>query len=384
MNTHRDRTWMEVSLDVIADNYEQISLEIGSDCNLMAVLKGNAYGLGAVRIAQLLEELGCPMLSVASWEEAMELRDAKVKTPILLLSPVPAHYAEKAVQENIELVVVSAEQAIALDSAARQKDIRVKVHLKVDVGLTRFGIVVSDNMTAAVTEAASIMNLPNLEVVAVMTHYTALDVPLGEEFNLAQIDLFNSFCAFLRAKGLSFKVHSASTMFTSLYPRCFGDYVRTAALVLGLAEPLSRGIVTKPSAALRSTILQIKEVPLGTPVSYGPNYYTVRHTRLAVVPLGFGDGLRRDITNRTSLMVHGKMAPMIGKMTMDYTMIDITDIPEAKEGDIVTLFGSDGELERTAWDFAHIYPATVSEATSVISSRIPRVYIRHGKVEESE
>ena len=382
MVTQMDRTWMEVSLDVIAENYELIKQEIGSSCEVMAVLKGNAYGLGAVPIALLLEEIGCPMLAVACWDEAKELREAQVKIPILILSPVPASYAELAFQENLELVVVSLEQAIALNHAAEQKGIRLKIHLKVDVGLTRFGIVLQDNMTTAITETLAIAELSNLDIVAVMTHYTAMDIPLGEEFNSAQIELFKTYCQALRASGLVFKEHSASTMFTALYPDCFGDYVRTAALVLGLAEPLGRGIVTKPSAALKSTILQIKEVPRGTPVSYGPNYYTVRQSRLAIVPIGFGDGLRRDITNRTSLMIHGKMAPMIGKMTMDYTMIDITEIPEAKEGDIVTIFGQDGDLERSSWDFAHIYPATVSEATSVLSTRIPRVYTRNGKIVE--
>ena len=374
--THpQERTWLEVDLDVIGENYALIQAEIGPNCRQMAVLKGNAYGLGAVPVGRQLEALGCPMLAVASLEEALELRAGGIQTPVFIMSPIPAHHAALAMRERFELVAVGFAWARALSVEAQAAGVRVPVHIKADVGLTRFGIAVAPDMEAAVREALAIAALPGIEVTAVLTHYTAIEVPVGEHFNLTQIERFEAFCARLRAEGLSFKVHSASTMFTSLYPRCFGDYVRTAALVLGLARPEARGMRTQASTALRTRILQIKAVPAGTPVSYGPNHYTLRPTRTAVIPIGFADGLRRDIAGRISLMLRGRWAPVIGKMTMDYTILDVTDIEDAVEGDIVTLFGRDGALERPAWDFAAIYPGTVAELTSVLSPRIPRVYI---------
>ena len=369
-----DRTWLEVDLDVIAENYAAIQTEIGPACGQMAVLKGDAYGLGAVPIARRLEQLGCPILATASLDEALELRAGGVRTPVFIMSPIPARHAALAVREGFELIAVSLKQARELSREAAAAGVTVPIHIKADVGLTRFGIAIAPDPEAAVQEALAIAALPGLEAVAVLTHYTAIEVPLGEHFNLTQIARFEGFCARLREAGLRFKVHSASTMFTALYPRCFGDYVRTAALVLGLAQPEARGVVTKASAALRTRILQIKEVPAGTPVSYGPNVHTLRPTRTAVVAIGFADGLRRDIAGRVSFMLRGRWAPTLGKMTMDYTMLDITDIPEAQEGDIVTLFGRDGALERPSWALAALYPGTVAELTAVLSGRIPRVY----------
>ena len=381
MQYYQDRAWLEISLDVIAENYHMIKKEIGDKSEIMAVIKADAYGLGALPIAHLLEECGCPIFAVASIEEALELREGGIQKPIAILSPLPVWRTESAIQNNIEVPVVSLAQAQKLSIAAQKTGQNIKIHIKADAGLSRFGIVLKNHMEEAIEEAMAIAALPGLQLEGVMTHFTAADIPLGEQFNLSQIALFDTFCQRLKENGLQFKTHCASTVFTALYEQSYHDYVRVAALLLGLAEPLTRGIKTIPSVQLKSVIYQTKDLDTGIAVSYGPNYYTMRPTKIAIIPIGFADGLHRIISNKVSFMLHGKWAPIIGKVTMDYTILDVTDIPEAQEGDIVTIFGEDHELQVPAYEFANHYPmSTVGEVTSVLSPRIPRFYIKNGKM----
>ncbi len=371
---------MEIDLDAIEENYRRIRQFIGAERGIIGVVKANAYGLGAVPIARQLEGLGCDMLAVACVEEAMELRENGIRTPLLTLGPVAPAHARLAAENAIEMPVISLGQAQALSQAAVEAGVSLRVHIKTDVGLTRFGLVLKNNMEQAVEEALAIAALPGLSCVAAFSHYTGADVPLGEEFNLEQIGLFHTFCRRIGERGLQVKTHSASSLFTAIYPQCHDDYVRVAALLLGLEAPAPRGIACVPSAQLKTRIYQIKEVEAGTPVSYGPTYYTLRRTRVAVIPLGFADGLRRTIQNKVSLMVHGQWAKIIGKMCMDYMMLDVTDIPQAREGDEVTVFGRDGALHMESFELAGEYPGSVGELTSVLSPRIPRFYTRGGTI----
>lgn len=380
MQYQQDRAWMEIDLDAIEENYRHIRRFIGEERGIIGVVKANAYGLGAVPIARCLEKLGCEMLSVACIEEAMELREAGISTPILTLGPVAPWHAKLAAENGVEVPAVSLHQAQALSQAAAEAGVRLRVHVKTDVGLTRFGLVLKNNMERAVEEALAIAALPGLQCVAAFTHYTGADIPLGEEFNQEQIGLFHTFCSRIEARGLRVATHSASSFFTAAYPQCHDDYVRVAALLLGLEAPAPRGMACVPSAQLKTRIYQIKEVEAGTPVSYGPTYTTLRRTRVAVIPLGFADGLRRTIQNQVSLMVHGQWAKIIGKMCMDYMMLDVTDIPQAREGDVVTVFGRDGDLHKESYELAGEYPGSVGELTSVLSPRIPRFYTRGGEI----
>lgn len=370
----KDRTWLEIDLSVIEENYRVIKEFIGNQTEIMAVVKADAYGLGAVAVSKTLENLGCPMFAVACIEEAMELRENGIKAPILTLGPLMPCHVKTAAENGIEVPLVSLEQARKISAAAQSAGVSVKAHIKADAGLSRFGIVLENRIKDAADEAESITKLPYIECVGVFTHYTAADVPLSEEFNLHQIELFKSFTAELEKRGVKLKVHSASSLFTSLYPQCHDDYVRVAALLLGLEHPTVRGITCRQSTEMKTVIYQIKEVEMGTSVGYGPTYYTRRKTKIAVVPVGFADGIRRSVQNMASFMLHGKRAKIIGKMCMDYTMIDVTDIPEAQEGDVVTIFGRDGENHTEAYELAALWGGSVGELTSLITARVPRFY----------
>ena len=380
MKYQQDRAWMEISLDAIEENYRRIQDFIGPERKIMAVVKADAYGLGALPISRALEKLGCPYFSVACLEEAMELREGGIQAPILTLGPIFPQHVALAIQNGIRVPAVSLEQAKALSQAAVEAGGKLTVHIKADVGLARFGLVLTGREKEAAEEALAIAALPGLTVEGVFTHYTAVQLGKGDHFNREQINRFDTFCSLLRESGLTFLKHSASSYFAAVYPESHNDCVRVAALLLGLEAPAERGVACAPSAQLKTRIWQIKEIPEGVPVGYGPTVHTLRPTRLAVIPLGFADGIRRSIAGQVPFLLHGQQVPILGKICMDYTMLDVTDIPEAKEGDVVTVFGEDGALSFQSYELAACYPGSVGELTSVLNPRIPRFYTRKGKI----
>lgn len=380
MKYMKDRAWMEISLDAIEENYRRVTHDIGPGRGVIAVLKANAYGLGAVYMARFLEGLGCSFFAVASIEEAVELRDGGVKGDILTLGPVLPEHAAIAIENNIISNVISPRHAEALSAEAVKLGKQIRCHIKADSGMGRFGVILEDRVEEAAAEAARMAALPGLKAEGVFTHYTGADLPAGDEFNRHQIALFDEFCRLLKEKtGRDFVKHSASSFFTSAYPESHNDYVRIASLLLGIEAPSSRGTQCVPSVQLKSRIYQIKELPAGRPVSYGPISYTLRQSRIAVVPIGYADGLRRTIQHNASLLVNGQFAPIIGKICMDYLMLDITDI-EAKEGDEVVVFGRSGDKAQEIYDMARLYGGTVGEVPTVITPRVPRFYTRGGEI----
>ena len=377
MNNLMSRTWLEIDLDAIEENYRRIKHDIG-ESEIMAVVKANAYGLGAPGVSKFLEEIGVRFFAVACLEEALELRQAGIKGEILTLGPILPEQTEAAIENNITTNIIGIEHAEALSSEAVKRGKKMKGHIKLDSGMARFGLVLEGRVDEAVEETLRIAALPGLQVEGVFTHYTDADLPQGDDFNKHQIALFDEATDKLRARGLVFKKHSASSHFTSIYPQCHNDYVRVGSLLLGTDTDLPYGTQSVHATQLKSRIYQIKEVEAGRPVSYGPIAYTMRRTRLAIVPVGYADGLRRTIQNRASLIVNGKFAPIIGKICMDYLMLDVTDI-EAEVGDIVTVFGRDGEAKQELWQMAELYGGTMGEVPTVLTPRVPRVYFRNGK-----
>ena len=378
MKYMRDRAWMEISLDAIEENYNRIKHDIGKS-RIMAVVKANAYGLGASYLSLFLEKLGCDFFAVACIEEAMELRNAGVKADILTLGPVLPEHLEIAADNNIVTNVISIEHAEALSKEAQRLGKAIRCHIKADSGLGRFGIVLEGRESEAVKDALYIASLPGLKTEGVFTHYTAAGLPVGDEFNRHQIGLFDRFAEALKDNGLSLIKHSASSFFTSVYPECHNDYVRVASLLLGIEPPAIRGTHCVPSVQLKTRIYQIKDIERGMPVSYGPICHTLRKTRVAVLPIGYADGLRRTIQTKASFIVNGSFAPIIGKMCMDYVMLDVTDC-DADVGDEVIVVGRSGDLRQEIWDMADIYGSTVGEVPSVITPRVPRFYMKSGEI----
>jgi alanine racemase len=248
------------------------------------------------------------------------------------------------------------------------------VHIASDVGMSRFGILLENRMPQAVDEALKIFSCEGIKVKGIFSHMTVIATPYEREFDMHQINLFRDFTDEIFKKGYKVPIHCSCSAMTLLYPETNMDYIRVSALPFGLQNPLYQTFNTDEVIQLKTKVWYIKEVPMNTTVGYGP-HYTKRKTRLAIIPIGFGDGLHRIISNKANVLIHGKRAKMFGKLCMDFTMVDITDIDDVKVGDIVTLFGHDGNSFIPIKEYADLYGGTACEVSTSIGKRVNRLYV---------
>ena len=376
MIPNKCRTWLEIDLDSIVYNYLESTKLLKSGCQIISVLKADAYGLGAVPIARALWDAGCNYFAVAYLDEAIELREKGILSRLLTFTPIPETLSGIALCNHIESPVVSFEQAKRL-SDSLPNGARLNVHIKLDLGLSRIGIPVKDRWDEAMEEILKIFSLPRLQVVALMGHITGSRGPGGDVLNRSQLKLYDDMSAALEEKGLRFEKHCLSSQPFLKYPAYAHDFVRLGALLYGSMPGFVIPFKLKPSVGLYSKVIQVKSVPPGTPVSYGPEYHTLRQTTIATIGLGFSDGIRRSVVNGGAVLLRGRKVPFIGVLCSDYAMLDVTDVPHVAQGDTVTIFGCSGDLIQGIEDYAAIYPASVSETTSQFSKRLPRFYLRH-------
>ncbi len=369
-----DRAWAEVSLDHIAFNYRAMCECLRPGCQLIAVLKADGYGHGAAPVGRFLEQLGCRLFAVASLEEAMELREQGISVPILLLSPIPPRRASLAWENHLIVPLVSLEAARALSAQARNERKTLCAYIQADCGLSRFGIVVAGREAQAAEEAEAIARLPGLTVHSLMTHLTAGGVAEQDALNRRQLNCFRDFCRMLDARGLSLPRHCCASRFAVRYPDFQFDYVRIGSNLFGVHPYYGEGPRFRPAMQLKARILQVKEVEAGATVGYGPAFTAQRKTRLAVLPVGYVDGLSCRLGGRMRMLVHGVSVPQIGRLCMDYCMLDVTGVPDVKEGDVVTVFGEDCGQTLSVQEHASLYPGTASELICLLGKRIPRFY----------
>lgn len=368
------RTWMEINLDAIVHNFLEAKKHMPPGCAPMAIVKSNSYGLGAAPIAQALEKAGCSYFGVTLLEEAAELRDHGIGSRILALAPVPDALAAQAIELNVESPVFGYEQAHRLSDLALSLGKKMTVQIKLDVGMNRIGIPLSGRFEAAKHETEAILHLPGLHVTGVFCHITCSDAIGGDALNRSQLELFDQMVRAVEADGFHLEKHCLSSKPFLRYPAYSYDYVRLGALLYGCMSDAGAPFTLQPAVGMYARILQLKTVEAGQPVSYGPLFHTLRQTRIATVGVGFSDGIRRSIIHGGGVLLHGKRAPYIGMLCSDYAMVDVTDIPDVHEGDIAVIFGKSGALTQSVADYAAIYPASVSETTASITSRIPRFY----------
>lgn len=372
LKPNKSRAWLETDLRAVVHNYKGACAMAPEGCEVMSIVKANAYGLGAVPVAKALQEAGCTSFGVACIEEAEELRLAGITGKLLVLATVPLEFADYVVREDIEFPVMGLEQARRCSDWAVENHQTLKLHLKVDIGLGRLGLVLKDRMEEAVEEAVQIFALPGIAMQGVMSMCIGSAV---EADNLEQLDRFTDFCGRLKAKGLSFARHCLTTIPFVEYPAYSFEGVRLGALLYGSVPEVKVPFDLQPVVNLYTRVLQVKTLPPGSPIGYGPLFYTERETRVATIKIGFGDGLRRSVINGGCVLIHGKRVPFIGKLSCDSCTVDVTGIPDVKEGDLVTIFGRDGDEEQGIDVYAEIYPASVSEVTTELSPRLSRFYI---------
>ena len=379
------RTWAQIDLDAIKHNYLQIRNNISDKSMLLCVIKADAYGHGAVALAKEYERLGADWFAVSNLEEAFQLRNNGIKKPILILGYTPANMAYELSKLNISQAVFSEEYANDLSNYAAKNNVKVKIHLKIDTGMSRIGFVFKNEREnlETIKELRRVCNLENLITEGIFTHFAVADeAGKSIETTNGQFSAFSDICKILKDSGINIKIRHCSNSGGILnYPQTNLDMVRAGIILYGLfpSNYVRNKLDLQPAMSLKTVISQVKTVPEGTAVSYGGTFVTQRKTKIATVPIGYADGYLRVLSSKASMLVNGKKAPVIGRICMDQAMLDRTDIENINENTVVTVFGKDGDAEIKVEDIADIANTINYEILCLISKRIPRIYIKNGE-----
>ncbi|MCB0198721.1 MAG: alanine racemase [Anaerolineae bacterium] len=367
-------TWVDIDLEAVAGNVRAALEIIGPDVALCAVLKADGYGHGAVGVSRTALNNGAQMLAVACLAEAVTLRRAGIDAPILVLGYTPAWQARDTLRYDVTATVYDMDVARAFSQAAADLHHPARVHVKVDTGMGRLGLLPQQ----ALNFVRQLDQLPGVVVEGIFSHFSVADSdhPAHQAHNAAQLAAFEAVLAELRAAGLLPRlVHMANSAATLSMQTSHFNMVRLGVALYGLqpstAVPLPPAF--RPALSWKTQIAQVKTLPPGAPVSYGNTFHTERETRLAVIPVGYADGFRRAPQHWGQVLVRGRWAPIVGRVTMDQTMLDVTDIPGVRQGDEVVLIGRQGELELTSDQVAERLGTISYEVVSQILARVPRV-----------
>ena len=361
-------TWAEIDTDAFARNVESIASRLPERSRLIAVLKADGYGHGAVELAKRCTPDRVAMIATSLLEEALELQDAGIDLPLLVLGALTPEQVRLAVERGVTIGVIGPEELGSVCEVAHDRD--VTIHLKLDSGMGRMGIVEEELLRVA----ELIRETPRLQVAAIYTHFANAGDP-DDPFTDQQLANFRKYVSRLREYGVDAPLHhtsnSAGTVRGIVEP---GDFVR-AGIVLYGGEPLDAGSAKlEPVMRWRTEIRRLKTLPLGHAVGYGMTFWTPRETRVATLPVGYADGYDRLLSNNGDVLVRGKRAPVIGRVSMDMITIDVTDVPEAAIGDEVVLLGAQGSERITGEELAEKIGTISYEVFCNVSARVPRVY----------
>jgi len=365
-------TWTEIDLDAIAYNYRTIKSRLSKKTSVLAVVKANAYGYGMIEVARRLEKEKAAYLGVACVDEGLALRKARIKTPILVLSSVLPKEAEAAVYYDLTLTVCDMSLAAAIDKAARKYRKRAIVHVKVDTGMGRLGVWhdEADNLIEG------LLGFDNISIEGIFTHFASADEE-DVHYTATQIENFKRLATEMEIRGLEIQyVHAANSAGAMLYKDSHFNMVRPGLMLYGLYpnRKISKSVKLKPALSLKTSIIYLKKTPPGRFISYGRTHMTQKETVVATLPVGYADGLNRHLSNRADMIVRGKRAPIIGRICMDHTMIDVTHVKGVKVGDVVTIIGRQGKQQITVEETADLLDTIPYEVVCWISARVPRVY----------
>lgn len=371
------RTWAEVDLDAIAHNFRAARNHLPKDMKLLVTVKANAYGHGAVRVAELLQDQ-VDYFALATMDEAVQLRQAGIHMPMLILGPVqPADY-DRAARYDVALTVSSLKEAGAISACAVSCGRRITVHMALDTGMSRIGFPCTEEAARQIREAAA---LPGIHAEGIFSHFALSDSPDKSYTNLQT----ENFRRMLSTIGVDFSIRHLynSAAIVDMPPEF--DMAREGIILYGLLPSDTVDVSpiggVKPAMALRSHVSFVKALPAGTPVSYGCTYCADRDSVIATVMAGYADGVPRLLSNRGEVIIRGMKAPIVGRVCMDQFMVDVTHIPGVQPGDTVTIFGTDGEAAITADEVAEQAQTIGYELVCGIAPRVPRVYLKNGEVD---
>ncbi len=369
------RTWAEIDLGAIKYNYKIIRSLIPDSCKFLGVVKADAYGHGAVEVSRCLEELGAEYLAVSCLDEALELRNADITLPILILGHTPPEYTKLLCDNDLTQTVTCEAKAIEYSNMARRLGKTLKIHIKVDTGMSRLGFLCDgDYFEKGAANIAAAVSKPCLEPEGIYTHFAASDEDndYGREFTEKQFSLFRAVLDELQKKyNINFKIcHCANSGAVVNYKETALDMVRPGILLYGYGDGGKLGLA--PCMRLLTRVSTIKFYEPDTPISYGGICRTKRRTRIGVLPIGYADGLMRSLSNKCEFYAGDGFAPQCGRICMDMCMVDLTERPEVGIDTQVEIFGSRAGLQKLA-DEAGTIPY---ELLCAVSRRVPRVYMR--------
>ncbi|MCR5687131.1 MAG: alanine racemase [Lachnospiraceae bacterium] len=384
MKSTLKRTWAEIDLDALAFNYRKIREHIGEGVKFLGVVKADAYGHGAVMVSEKLQSLGADYLAVSSIDEAMELRYNGITMPILILGHTPREQVDRLICFNITQAVTCEAKAVEYSEEAVKYGGNLKIHIKVDTGMSRLGYICSDDyFEHGVDGICYACSLPGLEAEGIFTHFAAADEHDEESiaYTKKQFRLFTDVIESVEKKrGCAFAIkHCANTGATADLPETYLDMVRPGLLLYGYGE-FAKKLGLKGVMTMKTTVSTIKIYPKGTKISYGGTYTTDKKTRIGVVPYGYADGFLRCLSDRYSVMTSDGPAAIRGRICMDMCMIDLTDKGGVSVGDEIEIFGPQNPIENMA-EMAGTIPY---EIVCAVSKRVHRVYVSEGKTVYSE
>lgn len=385
-NCLQKRTWMEIDLDMVEHNYNTIRNHVPKSSDICCTIKADAYGHGALRIGKLLDELGGSFFAVSNAEEAIQLRKAGIMKPIMVLGYSPLGIADVLAKYNISQCVHSYEYGKALAEDAKAKGVKLAIHVKIDTGMGRIGFPFrGHDEDARLDEIVELCAEDCFVPEGIFTHFPISDdQKKGEAFTRAQYEKFDSVIRRLEDRGVSFLVkHCANSAGLVDYPEYSLDMVRAGVLFFGIlpsTEMKNIDFDLKHTFSLKTVVSNLKTVYAGESISYSRLFVADRTMKVATLPIGYADGFRRSNGSKEmKIYVKGKPCDILGRVCMDQTMIDVSDIDDISIGDEITVFGKDSPV--SVYDYSEIHKTIPHEVMCNIAMRVPRVYFRHGKLD---
>ena len=378
-----NRVCAEIDLDAVLFNIEQMKSRIGGNARLVAVVKTDGYGHGAVPIAQMLEEVSCVWgYATACLEEAVQLKEKGIKKPVLVLGCVFPDQYEEMIRYDIRPTVYTEEMAKEMSKEAASQGKDVFFHIKVDTGMGRIGFPVDEN-SAEVIERIS--RLPHVQMEGMVTHFAKAD-ETDKTYTLGQHEKFLQMKEQLEQRGVAVQHYSCDNSAGIIdFPDMKHDLVRAGISTYGMypsEEVDQEAVKLRPALSLISHVSFVKDVEPGTAISYGGTFVAQEKMKVATIPVGYGDGYPRSLSNKGSVLIHGKRARILGRVCMDQFMVDVTEIPETKFMDRVMLVGSDGDDRISVEELSELSGRFNYEFVCCLGKRIPRVYRQGGEVFE--
>lgn len=373
------RLMAEIDLDAIGHNIREIKGRLKKDTQLMAVVKADGYGHGALEVSQVCLYNGADMLAVATCDEGVALRKNNIFVPILILGYTVENCLEDVVLNNLTQTIFSYELAKQLSDTAVRLGKTANVHLSVDTGMSRIGFLPCGE---SLDEIDRIFELPALDITGIFTHFSTADEK-DKAFTRQQFERFLYMTEGIEKRGHKGLIrHCANSASIIDLPDMQLDMARAGIIIYGMlpSNEVGRGLDLKPAMSIKTHVSYVKELPEGVGVGYGRTYYTNKLTRIATLPIGYADGYSRQLSNRARVIVKGEYAPVIGNVCMDQMMIDITHIKDVKMGDEVIIMGKSGDKAVTAEELGALMGTINYEVVCGIGKRVPRVYVRNNNV----